>query len=52
MMVKIPLTCIDCGRAVGTLGDKNVPVRCKECMDRVIGRAKEKGSGSGESSTV
>ena len=28
---KALLTCIDCGVIVGTSGDKNVPVRCKEC---------------------
>ena len=52
MAGKIDLPCIDCGVVVGNTYDKNVPIRCKECMDKAVNKAKEKSHGRGESPTV
>ena len=34
MAVSFVLNCVDCGRAVGTLYHKLVPVRCHECTEK------------------
>ena len=33
MVASFVLCCLDCGRVIGTIYHKNVPVRCRECTE-------------------